>query len=123
MTIRDDGGSAGKNVVTDVETIAVTSPLYLHPLENPGQLFGSDLLTDSNYGEWVNDMTETLIAKNKLVFVDGSFSRSKAGPGIRNDAWGRCDVTVKGWLKTTMIKEVRNSVRAAKNARDIWADL
>ncbi|CAL1402205.1 unnamed protein product [Linum trigynum] len=123
MTTREDSGSGGKTVVIDVDVISLTSPLYLHPSENPGQLFGSDLLTDSNYSEWVNDMTETLIAKNKLVFVDGSFPRSKAGPGIKDDAWGRCDATVKGWLKTAMSKEVRNSVRAARTARDIWADL
>ncbi|CAN1221118.1 hypothetical protein LINGRAPRIM_LOCUS169 [Linum grandiflorum] len=30
---------------------------------------------------------------------------------------------VKGWLKTSMAKEVRSSVRFARTARDIWLDL
>ncbi|CAL1401037.1 unnamed protein product [Linum trigynum] len=122
MTIGEDCGKGG---VTYAEVIPLTSPLYLHPSENPSQLFGSDLLTDSNYSEWVSDMTETLtlIAKNKLVFVDGSFPRSKSGPSIMDEAWGRCDATVKGWLKTTMSKEVSNSARATRMACAIWADL
>ncbi|CAL1393523.1 unnamed protein product [Linum trigynum] len=123
MTTGEDGGSGGKTVITNEDVISLTSPLYLHPSENLGQLFGSDLLTDSNYCEWVNDMTETPIAKNKLVFVDGSFPRSKAGPGVWDDAWGRCDATMKGWLKIAMSKEVRNNLCVAKTTRDIWADL
>ncbi|CAL1374616.1 unnamed protein product [Linum trigynum] len=117
--------SSGGTPMVDSEpcVIPISSPLYLHPSENPAQLFGSDLLNDSNYGEWVNDITETLIAKNKLVFVDGSFPRDKAGSFTHRDAWDRCDATVKGWLKTAMTREVRNSVRTASTARDIWVDL
>ncbi|CAL1393379.1 unnamed protein product [Linum trigynum] len=105
------------------ELIPISSPLYLHPSENPAQQFGSDLLNDLNYGEWVNDMTETLIAKNKLAFVDGSLSRAQAGSARHQEAWDRCDATVKGWLKTAMTREVRNSVRMATTARAIWTDL
>ncbi|CAL1376665.1 unnamed protein product [Linum trigynum] len=118
MTGEDDKlGKGGASSLTNV--IPLTSPLYMHPSKNPGQLFGSDLLTDLNYSEWVSNMTETLIAKNKMVFVDGSLPRSKARPGVFDDAWSRCDPTVKGWLKTAMSKEVRNSVRGAKTAREI----
>ncbi|CAL1413650.1 unnamed protein product [Linum trigynum] len=105
------------------QDILLSSPLYLHPSEDPACLFVVDLLSDSNYGEWVNDMMETLISKNKLTFVNGSLPRSAAGPGTRVDAWDRCDATVKGWLNTAMIREVRNSVRTTSTARDIWVDL
>ncbi|CAL1398262.1 unnamed protein product [Linum trigynum] len=120
---KDGEVSDGKKPVVDHETIPHTSPFYLHPSESPGQLFGSDLLSDLNYGEWVNDMTETLIAKKKLNFVDGSLPRSAADTRAKEDAWDQCDAMVKGWLKTAMTKEVRNSVRAAKTAQEIWMDL
>ncbi|CAL1397449.1 unnamed protein product [Linum trigynum] len=119
-----DSTSGTKDLVTGADVIPLTSPLYSHPSENPGQLFGGDPLTDLNYGEWVSDMTETLIAKNKLAFVDGSLPRTAVGTSaVRLDAWDRGDALVKGWIKTAMNKEVRNSVRGAKTAREIWLDL
>ncbi|CAL1396571.1 unnamed protein product [Linum trigynum] len=123
MTKDEDSSSGTKAAMIDCESIPLTSPLFLHPSENPWQLFGPDLLTDLNYNEWVSDMTETLIAKNKMAFVNGSLPLPAAGEGIRLEAWDRCDATVKGWLKTSMNKEVRNSVRGAKTAREIWLDL
>ncbi|CAL1378565.1 unnamed protein product [Linum trigynum] len=73
--------------------------------------------------EWVNDMTETLISRNKLAFVDGTLPRSAAGSADRRYAWDRCDATVKGLLKMAMSREVRNSVRTATTARAIRLDL
>ncbi|CAL1362013.1 unnamed protein product [Linum trigynum] len=74
-----------------------------------------DLLTPSNYGEWVIDMTDSLLAKNKLGFVDGTIHqpttpREKA-------AWTRVDVTLKGWLKASMTLEVRRRIRLAKTSK------
>ncbi|CAL1381371.1 unnamed protein product [Linum trigynum] len=84
--------SSTSDIVTNADSaILLTSPLYLHPYENLAQLFWSDLLTDLNYGEWINDMTKTLISKNKMAFVDSSLARSAAGTGVRADAWDRCD--------------------------------
>ncbi|PWA48889.1 GAG-pre-integrase domain, Gag-polypeptide of LTR copia-type [Artemisia annua] len=37
--------------------------------------------------------------------------------------WMRCDAMVKGWLTTAMQKEIRNSVKYAATATEIWADL
>lgn len=41
-------------------------PYYLHPSDNPGQIFVYDLLSDNNYGEWVNDMSDALYANNRF---------------------------------------------------------
>lgn len=35
----------------------------------------------------------------------------------------RCDAMIKGWLTTAMEKEIRNSVKYAKTATEIWKDL
>ena len=37
--------------------------------------------------------------------------------------WMRCDAMIKGWLTTAMEKEIRNSVKYAKTATEIWQDL
>ncbi|OMO87137.1 Integrase, catalytic core [Corchorus capsularis] len=102
--------------------IDVMSPFYLHASDNPGQIYVSDLLHDGNYGEWVNDMSNALFAKNKIGFVDGTIPR----PGVDSpnlQHWMRCNAMVKGWLKSAMGKDVRGSVRYASTAREIWVDL
>ncbi|XP_076925100.1 uncharacterized protein LOC143587803 [Bidens hawaiensis] len=38
-------------------------------------------------------------------------------------AWLRREAMIKGWLNTTMEKEIRTSVKYDTTAQDIWADL
>ncbi|OMO87828.1 Integrase, catalytic core [Corchorus capsularis] len=102
--------------------IDVMSPFYLHAFDNSRQIYVSDLLHDGNYGEWVNDISNALFAKNKIGFVDGTIPR----PGVDSpnlQHWMRCNVMVKGWLKSAMGKDIRGSVRYASTAREIWVDL
>lgn len=63
-----------------------------------------------------------LFAKNKVGFIDGSIKKpeKKAADYM---PWMRCDTMVKGWLTTTMQKEIRNNVKYAAIAIEIWADL
>ncbi|CAL1412125.1 unnamed protein product [Linum trigynum] len=98
-----------------------SSPLYLHPSEAASQLQVGDVLTSSNYGEWVVEMTDALIIKNKFGFVDGTIEKPTTNPDLI--AWTRCDAIVKGWLHTAMDKEVRATVRYARTAQEIWTDL
>ncbi|CAL1354087.1 unnamed protein product [Linum trigynum] len=80
-----------------------------------------DLLTSSKYGEWVIDVTDALIIKNKIGFVDDT--KPKPAQEHKKATWIRCDVVVKGWLRIAMNKEVRSNVRYAKTAREVWVDL
>ncbi|XP_023734935.2 uncharacterized protein LOC111882795 [Lactuca sativa] len=67
-------------------------------------------------------MTNFLFAKNKIGFVDGTLHK----PDKSNEkymAWMRCDAMIKGWLTTTMDKEIRSSVKYANTALEIWNDL
>nr|GEV67111.1 hypothetical protein [Tanacetum cinerariifolium] len=67
-------------------------------------------------------MMNFMFAKNKTGFIDGSIKK----PETKSDKylpWMRCDVMIKGWLTTTMEKEIRNSVKYAKTAADIWNNL
>ena len=67
-------------------------------------------------------MEDALNAKNKMGFVDGTISRSK-NDSSNLENWVHCDVMVKSWLKNSMSKELLESARYAKSAKDIWFDL
>ncbi|XP_019167830.1 PREDICTED: uncharacterized protein LOC109163537 [Ipomoea nil] len=102
--------------------IDVMSPYFLHASDAPGHVYVTEVLRDGNYGEWVNDMRDALFAKNKMGFVDGSLSTpTPDSPYLQQ--WMHCNAMVKGWLKSAMDKDMRNSVRYANTARDIWEDL
>ncbi|CAL1397911.1 unnamed protein product [Linum trigynum] len=109
-----------KSVIDDGQS-GLPSHLILHQSESPNNLFVGELLMDVNYGEWVVDITDSLVAKNKICFVDGTLP--EATNSAERDALRRCNAMVKGWLKTIISKEVRNSVRFAHTAREIWVDL
>ncbi|XP_071739004.1 uncharacterized protein [Rutidosis leptorrhynchoides] len=60
--------------------------------------------------------------KNKVGFIDGTIKK----PNEDDEdymPWMRCDEMVKGWLTTTMEKEIRSSVKYASTAHEIWRDL
>ncbi|XP_076948098.1 uncharacterized protein LOC143620269 [Bidens hawaiensis] len=116
----DDETAGGiKNVH---KTIDPSSPYYIHTSDYPRQMQVNDLLNDTNYNDWCQEMTNFLFAKNKMGFVDGSMSK----PDQTKDkymAWLRCDAMIKGWLTTTMKKDIRGSVKYANTSFEIWSDL
>ncbi|CAL1400087.1 unnamed protein product [Linum trigynum] len=116
---RSSGGDSG---LGSAQVLPRPSPFLIHNSDNPSQLFVGELLTKTNYGEWVGDITDSFIAKNKLGFVDGSISAPDIG-GEDYAAWKQANAMVKGWLKTAMTKNIRSSVRFARTTRDIWVDL
>ena len=81
--------------------VDVMSPYYIHASDNPGHVYVGELLNDSNYGEWVTDMSNALFAKNKIGFVDGSIPKP-AADSTDFTHWMRCNAMVIGWLKSSM---------------------
>lgn len=70
--------------------------------------------------DWVNEITNALFAKkNKIEFIDGSISKPEDGLSTLI-LWKRCNAMVKGWLNTAMEKKIRNSVKYAKTAEEVW---
>ncbi|KAM0024788.1 putative RNA-directed DNA polymerase [Helianthus debilis subsp. tardiflorus] len=82
----------------------------------------NDVLTDQNFIDWKQEMSNFLFAKNKISFVDGSLPKPESSSKDYT-AWMRCDAMVKGWLTTAMDKEIRASVKYANTATEIWNDL
>ncbi|CAL1375187.1 unnamed protein product [Linum trigynum] len=103
------------------DVIGPTSPLYLHPSDALSQVFVGDLLTDMNYGEWSAEISNALVAKNKLGFVLGTIPRPKSGELL--DAWTRCNAMVVGWLRSAMTRELRSSLSSGFTSKQIWDEL
>ncbi|XP_076958475.1 uncharacterized protein LOC143634207 [Bidens hawaiensis] len=98
------------------------SPLYIHASDYPKQMHVNDVLTDSNFADWSQEMMNFLFAKNKVGFVDGSIKKPEE-TSADYSLWMRCDAMIKGWLTTAMDKDIRASVKYAATAADMWADL
>nr|GEV90989.1 putative ribonuclease H-like domain-containing protein [Tanacetum cinerariifolium] len=111
---KDGEGSSGG--------ITYDSPYYLHPSDYPKQLHVNKVLTDNNFVDWSQEMTNFLFAKNKIEFVDGTIKKPEKGSKDYMP-WMRVDDMIKGWLTTAMEKNIRNSVKYAGTASEIWSDL
>ncbi|XP_071699403.1 uncharacterized protein [Rutidosis leptorrhynchoides] len=115
---------AGDEAETSTKnTIDISSPYYLTSADQPDQNFtGENLLHDRNYSDWRNELMNALFAKNKKGFIDGTIPKpdSKSKDPMN---WERCNAMVRGWLINSMVKEIKNSVKYAVTAREIWTDL
>ncbi|CAL1400001.1 unnamed protein product [Linum trigynum] len=114
--------SRGNKTMSDGGNGENLPPIYQLPLsESPVKMLVGDVLTATNYCEWVLDMKDTLLAKNKFSFVDGTTPKRDAR--AQSNAWIRCDAMVKGWMKTAMDKEIRSNGQFTETSREIWLDL
>ncbi|XP_076945795.1 uncharacterized protein LOC143617003 [Bidens hawaiensis] len=103
-------------------TIDHDSPYYLHPSDFPKQLHVNDVLTDNNFVDWLQEMTNFLFAKNKIDFVDGTITKPEStAPEYK--PWMRCNAMIKGWLTTAMEKNICDNMKYAATATEIWLDL
>lgn len=111
-----------KEKVLGQVTVDFMSDYFILASDNPNNVFVSDLLRDGNYADWVDEMTNALFAKNKFGFIDGSIPILSEGTSELL-LWKRCNAMVKGWLHSSMEKEICNSVKHAKTAQKVWDDL
>ncbi|GJT34119.1 putative retrotransposon copia-like protein [Tanacetum coccineum] len=100
----------------------MNSSFYIHASDYPKQMHVNETLIDINYTDWSQEMMNFLFAKNKVGLVDGSIKKPTED-ATNYVLWMRCDAMVKGWLITTMEKDIRTSVKYANTTSKIWADL
>lgn len=67
-------------------------------------------------------MITTLIAKNKLQFVNGVLSRPPDGDLLLS-AWIRCNSMVVSWIRNSISLQICSSILYLEDAREIWLDL
>lgn len=67
---------------TDSTTTATTSPYSLHPSDNPGALITPVILKGDNYSEWATEFWNSLQAKQKIGFLDGTIVKPSTNPDL-----------------------------------------
>ncbi|GJZ87017.1 putative RNA-directed DNA polymerase [Tanacetum coccineum] len=66
----------------------------IHPSDYPKQLYVNEVLTDNNFADWSQEMTNFLFAKNKIEFVDGTIKKpEKTSKDYMS--WMRVDAMIK----------------------------
>ncbi|CAM8954310.1 unnamed protein product [Rhodiola kirilowii] len=113
---------------TDANTIAIiplSSPYYLHPSDHPGLSICPVILKDDNYDEWVIAMRNSLRAKRKLGFLDGSLScpdSAATSPPTLED-WYMVNSMLVSWIVQSIDPSLRSSITYFDSVKDLWDDL
>ncbi|XP_042059526.1 uncharacterized protein LOC121804034 isoform X2 [Salvia splendens] len=111
-----------RNRVAQLPKEDTSSPYFLHPSDNPGITLVPQQLTGSNYAAWSRSFSTALLAKNKLVFVDGSILRP-ARDDLLYQPWIRCNSMVISWLLNSVSSQICSSIIYLDDAYAIWFDL
>ncbi|XP_057953807.1 uncharacterized protein LOC131148088 [Malania oleifera] len=104
----------------------IGDPLFLHPSENPGAILTSQpLIGEENYPAWARSVKKSLIAKNKLGFIDGSLTISSPLVNSPNaiQAWVCADNMVSTWIINSVSPKLQGSIIYRDIALEIWIDL
>ncbi|XP_042035043.1 uncharacterized protein LOC121781364 [Salvia splendens] len=99
-----------------------SSPYFLHPSDNPGVIFVPRQLIGSNYTTWSRSFTIALLAKNKLVFVDGSIPWPNR-EDLLYQPWISCNSMAIAWLRNSVSSQICSSIMYLDDAYEIWSDL
>ncbi|RVW64861.1 Retrovirus-related Pol polyprotein from transposon RE1 [Vitis vinifera] len=101
--------------------IAPSSPLYLHPSDNPGATITTCVFNGENYDMWEKAVRNALREKNKLGIIDGTANKPKGENGNELNAWEACNSMVISWMFNVINKSLHSSVAYAQTAKDIYA--
>lgn len=97
----DDAEGSAKNPSFDPD-----SPYYIHLTDYPHQMHVNDSLND-NYPDWSREMSEFLIPKNRVDFIDGTIPKP-AEDAQEYKAWLQSDGIIKGWITIVTETEIKN---------------
>lgn len=97
----------------------MSSPYFFTNSNHPGQNFVvENLLSDGNYDDLENEMSNALFAKNKIGFVDGTLLMPQEDLNKFTN-WKICNAVVRGWLVSSMEKEIKSTPQAYELGRMI----
>ncbi|CAH9124679.1 unnamed protein product [Cuscuta epithymum] len=115
------GETKAINIETNDIVVDSMSPYFIQSGDKPGDVHVTTTLRDGNYGDWLDEMSNALYAKNKFGFVNGDIPMPKSDSPYL-PCWQRANAMVKGWLYSSMEMDLRQSVKF-KTGREIWTDL
>lgn len=98
-----------------------TSLYYLHPSDNPGSLITSVLLRGDNYTEWATELSNSIQAKQKLGFIQGTIAKPTTEPDLSR--WQATNSMLVGWIRTSIDPKIRSTVTFVPEAHKLWENL
>ena len=108
---------------THTKMIEPSSPLYLHPFDNPGATITTCVFNGENYDMWEKVVRNALREKNKLGIIDGTANKPKGENGNELNAWEACNSMIISWMFNVIDKSLHLSVAYAQTTKDMWEDL
>ncbi|XP_074316629.1 uncharacterized protein LOC141652910 [Silene latifolia] len=106
--------------------IPITSPLYLHPSDNPSLLLTQTVFNGQNYELWADAVKNDLDAKNKLGFVEEEVKKPEIVKGeesLESLAWRQCNAMLKAWLRNVIDPKLHPSITFTVTVAEIWEQL
>ncbi|CAO2824348.1 unnamed protein product [Amaranthus hypochondriacus] len=100
-----------------------TSIYYIHPSDANSAQLVSFKFNGEGFTSWKRSMMLTLSAKNKVGFIDGTYSKPNNEFTAEYKAWERCNDLVCSWLLFNLDESIASSVMFLRSAKDIWLDL
>ena len=116
-----DTTSTTISTTTPAITSPNSSPYYLHPSDNPGTLITSVLLRGDNYSEWSTELLNSIQAKQKFGFINGSLPKPTTEPDLSR--WLATNSMLVGWIRTSIDPKIRSTVTFVPDAHKLWETL
>ncbi|GAA0155832.1 transmembrane signal receptor [Lithospermum erythrorhizon] len=99
-----------------------SNQLELHHSDHPNYVFSTRLLNTQNCHHWRRSVEISLLAQNKLGFVNGDFTRPANNPTMAAQ-WDRCNSMVTSWILHSVEREIVKSIIYYDTAFEIWNQL
>ncbi|XP_062103944.1 uncharacterized protein LOC133815074 [Humulus lupulus] len=99
------------------------NPYFLAHSDHPGANLVPKILTGGeNYSSWKRSMMVSLLAKNKIKFVNGTLPQPDPDDDDY-DAWCRCNNMVISWILHAVSSDITDSIMYLDDASTIWVEL
>nr|XP_016473755.1 PREDICTED: uncharacterized protein LOC107795603 [Nicotiana tabacum] len=102
--------------------VDTSSPLYMHPSNNPGAALVPAPFDGFGYRSWRRGVMRALFVKNKLGFINGECKRPDPDSS-KFRLWERCDYMVTSWILNSLTKEIADSFEYVTDAFKLWREL
>lgn len=113
--------STSSSTTSSVIDSNTSSIYYLHPSDNPGALITSVLLQGDNYTEWATELSNSIQAKRKLGFINGTITKPSEEPDLSR--WMATNSMLVGWICTSIDPKIRSTVTFVQDAHKLWESL
>lgn len=101
-------GEPEESTTTIKKTTTMVNALHYHlgNSDRPGDQLVTHLLKGANYSTWRRVVTNALVSKHKMVFVDGRLPKPPEGdPNEEN--WITCNSMVMSWILNSLNEELQ----------------